>query len=60
MSSATENDTGLGLAMVFAAMALGAAAYMPYVGSQETTAYGFGAAVLLSVLAVGAMHVYWG
>ncbi len=60
MSSVTESDTGLGLAMVFAAIALAAAAYMPYVGSQTMTAYAFGLATFVSVLAVGALHVYWG
>jgi hypothetical protein len=60
MSSTTESDTGLGLAMVFGALALGAAAYMPVAGSQVTTAYAFAAAVALSVVGVAAIHLYWG
>jgi len=59
MAETLENDTGLGLAMVFGALTLGAAAYMPFVESQQTTAYGFAAAVTFAVLAVGALHLYW-
>ncbi|WP_049925726.1 DUF7525 family protein [Halopiger goleimassiliensis] len=61
MATQTESSTdmGVGLALVLGAVAVIGAGLM-FVGAPDlTAAWGFGAAVLFSCLAVVAIHLYW-
>ena len=51
-------DRGLGLGLLFGALALVGAGAMVVSGGEELAAWGFGAAVLFGCLAVVALHVY--
>lgn len=56
--TATETDVGIGLAALLGLSAVGAAAYTLFAPTQELTAYGFAAAITLSVLLIAALHLY--
>lgn len=52
------SDKGVGIGLAFGLLTLGAAVYTFAAPSQFGTALGFGAAMVLAVLAIAALHVY--
>ncbi|MFB6120649.1 MAG: hypothetical protein ABEJ68_05985 [Halobacteriaceae archaeon] len=58
MPATGTTDMGLGLTLLFGALTFAAAAYTYVAPSQEATAWGFAAAMVLAVLSVSALHVY--
>jgi hypothetical protein len=58
MAATDTTDTGLGLTLVFGALAVGAAAYTLVAPTQAASAWGFAAAMALAVVSVSALHVY--
>lgn len=55
---ALESDKGIGLAIVLAALAIGAAVVTLVTPGTVTGAWGFAAAMAFGALAVVAVHVY--
>ncbi|AAG19240.1 MULTISPECIES: hypothetical protein [Halobacterium] len=59
MQSADETDKGVGVGIVFGLLTAAAAAYAFVSSGQFQTAIGFGAAMVLAALSVGAIQL-WG
>lgn len=58
MSTADATDMGLGLGLIFGALAVGGALVSLMAPGTEIAAWGFAAAMTLGTLAVAAIHVY--
>lgn len=59
MNATETGDRAIGLSLAFGVIAVLAALYMLVAASQFGTAVGFAAAVVASLFAVAAVHVYW-
>lgn len=60
MEETGTTDMGIGLATVFSLLAVIATGAMFFAPGTELAAWGFAAAMTAGVLAVGAVHIYWG
>lgn len=60
MTTETQTDKGVGLALAFGALAVVGAGLMLFGGSQTTMAWGFAAAMVAGALAVMAVQIYEG
>jgi len=58
MAASETTDMGLGLTLLFGALAVAAAGFMVVASTQEASAWGFAIAVALSVASVSALHIY--
>lgn len=59
-TSADTTDRGIGLTMLFGALAVLAAAAMAFGAPEQLAAWGFAGAVTFGCLAVITVHLSWG